>query len=488
MEHTIKSFKEYIQYTEKYRGNSYFRGQADASWDITPSISRHDSTVLSINDELELVKNRILKGNEKLPFLQIPKHLATLFRMQHYGDKTRICDLTTSNLSALLFATIEHWSKDGSVFIIDNSSAVNANGKEMQLFSKVISGEYDLATFQNEIDQYRDVITILTSNYIVKHKEMLFNNSRSFRQGGTGIVFGFGYKDWELTLTGNSDISNVIREKIIIPCHVKEEMVHELKKLGFTKEFLYDESDGFQSEEITLLQIDFTIREGFDSKGKFYKITGKYLVSTIYYEDGDLAIKVSGLHKMLFSKYGDNARIWTLFYYDENDLAINNWLCRSQWKKDVGYELIWSKDYRTRRQFYMNSKVSNDDVIRLVTELIEEVMPYYNDLKKCTENPDYDFNELLELATSMQSKLNKINMKAGDLPASDYNTQKLIESAQLFICDVSNIADHTIMHSNYENQTDGARKHGLRWNFSKCNKSLRGYFVAKDVIVKGLNL
>ena len=363
----------------------------------------------------------------------------------------------------------------------------------MQLFSRVISGEYGLATLQNETEEYKDAITILTNNYIVKHKEMLFSNSRSFRQGGTGIVFGFGYEDGRLTLTGNSDISNFIREKIIIPCHVKGKMIHELKKLGFSKEFLYDESDGFQSEEIALLKKELDVRRGFGSKRSFYKITGKYQVSTLYYDRGDLAIQVLELHKELFSKYGDNARIWTYYYFDEDDLSIANWICRSQWNEDVGYKLIWNKHYRTYRQYHINSKVSNDDVIRLATKLIEEAMPYYNALKKCTENPDYDFNELLGLATSMQSELNKINMKAGDLPASDYNTQKFIESVQLFICDVSNIADHTIMHSNYEKQANEAKKYGLRWNFAECNKSFEGYLAVKNAIsneadsIKGKN-
>ena len=77
--YTIKSFEEYIQYTEKYRGNSYFRGQADASWDITPSISRHYSTVLSINDELELVKERVLEGKRNPLFCEFQNILLLYF-------------------------------------------------------------------------------------------------------------------------------------------------------------------------------------------------------------------------------------------------------------------------------------------------------------------------------------------------------------------------------------------------------------------------
>ena len=337
---TICSFDEYIRYTEKYRGNSYFRGQADASWNITPTISRANSTISSLDDEQRVVADNISEDSSKLSFLRMPIYLASLFRLQHYGTHTRICDLSISNLSALWFAVEGHTSADGAVFILDSTSAVDADGVEMNLFSKVFAGERNIATLQSELGDCGDARTILTRNCIVKHKDMLFNNSRSFRQGGTGIVFGYGLKDGKLSLTDNTDISDFICEKIIIPCHVKQEIYNTLRKLGYSKDALYDESDGYQAEDVSLIQEGFEAHKGIGISGMNYKIEGKYRVSTLYFEPGVLALKITRLYENLFAEYGNNAQIWTFYYFDENDIGNINWICRGEWDKEVGYKLV----------------------------------------------------------------------------------------------------------------------------------------------------
>ena len=128
----------------------------------------------------------------------------------------------------------------------------------------------------------------------------------------------------------------------------------------------------------------------------------------------------------------------------------------------------------------MNSKVASSDVINLTEGLIDEIMPYYEAFVKCVATPDYNFNELLELVLEMRAELTLLNKRAGDIPASDYNTKEFIEAAQLLVFDVYNIAEHTIMHSNYTHQPVATKKRGMDWNFEECRKSLNSYLEAKN--------
>ena len=90
---------------------TWFRGQADFTWNLIPSISRERD---GVDAEIALMKR--FKQNA-MHFLQ--SHPATdwdwLFLMQHYGVPTRLLDWTENPLIGLYFAVNEekHYDKDG---------------------------------------------------------------------------------------------------------------------------------------------------------------------------------------------------------------------------------------------------------------------------------------------------------------------------------------------------------------------------------------
>lgn len=77
----------------------FYRGHADKSWDLTPSIFRSDK---GIKNEHLLFRDMV--AHEPHDFSQCKSALDYLVQMQHYGLPTRLLDVTTNPLVALYFA------------------------------------------------------------------------------------------------------------------------------------------------------------------------------------------------------------------------------------------------------------------------------------------------------------------------------------------------------------------------------------------------
>lgn len=94
----------------------FFRGQANKKWDMKPSIFRE--TYL-IENEDKIIKD--IFTNCPDDFLPTDTLFEKLVKLQHYGCKTRLLDLTTNALVALYFACNEktHQRKHGELIILD---------------------------------------------------------------------------------------------------------------------------------------------------------------------------------------------------------------------------------------------------------------------------------------------------------------------------------------------------------------------------------
>ena len=121
IEHIISNVSDLIKILNKLGipdigKTRFFRGQANKDWIIEPSIFRNKKL---IENEHRIIKD--LLTNCPDDFSPNDTLFEKLVKLQHYGCKTRLLDLTSNALVALYFSCVEksHHHKDGELIILD---------------------------------------------------------------------------------------------------------------------------------------------------------------------------------------------------------------------------------------------------------------------------------------------------------------------------------------------------------------------------------
>jgi len=102
-----------------FQGQPWWRGHADASWRLVPSVHRADH---GPSYEANIAVKFAKRAPTRYPNTPPGDDLASwLFLMQHYGLPTRLLDWTESPLLAAYFAVSEeaHAAKDGALWALD---------------------------------------------------------------------------------------------------------------------------------------------------------------------------------------------------------------------------------------------------------------------------------------------------------------------------------------------------------------------------------
>lgn len=463
----INSFDEYIQRTEELKGKYYFRGQSNSAWDIIPSLFRNSET-LSLINERNTIREKMSESPKQSP-------IEALFHLQHYGKATRFCDVTVSQLSALFFAS--EGETDGAVFVIRKDTAVNLRSCEMDIFGQaLVCNNEKLSDIEIDSRLSFDIGEVLSQNYVVDYKGLGYSNPRAFRQGGTGILFGFSIEGNSISSIGSLNIDDLLVQKIIITKEAKTKILSELRQLGYSKEMLYDNFDeAYHFDNVNISQTSFTIRQRYD-KSWFYKICAEYQINTLYYNRDDLALQISVLYTSFFRLYGDNSRVWTFFYFDENDFASKNWICRGCWDAVNQYEIRWNKGYMAYRLNHFNEQIASKDAIDQMVRLVNEINPIYNRIIEYTSHSNYDIHGFFELINDVQAVVRKISENAGSIPYTDLKNQFLPDIAWRYINNIDWLVGDMLIFSNRTDMKDQT----IRWMLSNtylsaCEKSKMEY-------------
>jgi hypothetical protein len=432
----INSYEEYVAYTETYKNKYYFRGQANKGWNIVPSLFRNSN---DLSKELETIKEEISNSGMDV--------ISTLFKLQHYGTPTRICDLTISPLSALFFSIEDNKQKneDGVVYVIDKARSVTFHSLEIEVFSEALTTDnLSVPALANDCITANDIKTILEQNYIIQYDyRFSYSNPRAILQGGTALLFGFCFEENQINRVGTCNIDDIIMEKIIVPAHIKNEITEKLEEIGFTKDTLYqtfENSANSSNFSLTQVNIDLHRRAGFN------KIVANYQIDKISFNRDELTKRISDIYVNLFSIYGSNARIWLYFYLDENDLVDGNFICRTEWSEDHPYTIKWTKDYYINRMRYINEQISPEEIISSFTSLVGVVSSAYNEIIKIVLQDNYHIDLLFSKIEQYKKSVKKCSCNADDIGKGNVIVEQYSQAAYMFIKDVERLIDDILFY------------------------------------------
>lgn len=461
---TINSFEEFVDYTEKHKNNYLFRGHANKSWEIIPSLFRQ---IELIQDESQSIITEMSAGGLNA--------ISSVFKLQHYGTPTRICDLTISPLSALYFSTEDETQnlEDGVVFVIDKKLAVPSGSYELNIFSRaLIASDLGLDKLTYEKENTEEIESILRKNYIIQYDyKFSYSNHRAMLQGGTALLFGFSFEDGLMNRTGDCKLDDIVVEKIIVPSGLKNEIKKRLFEIGFTKEILYHNFENKCSPNDFEITCDDFV---FNQRANFNKINARYRVDTVHFDRDKLAIQINNIYQELFETYGNNARIWTYFYFDEHDLVDTNWICRTEWKEGTPCNIRWNKDYYFNRMRYINEQISQDEIIERYTPLIAETNMFYSEISKIISSEDYLIHEIVNKIDKHKVKVKDCSNKADDIGKGNPIISQFIDAAYNFVKDVEHFIDEI---TRYINQ--GQKEVLIRY---WCKKIIKDCEKSKDIL------
>ena len=100
-------------------GEVWFRGHANAEWQLTPSLFRFPTHHIFERDVTQEFKRRAIGIIHNAPGES--EYARWLFLMQHHGLKTRLLDWSESALAAFYFAAAPPDSKDGVLYLMSPS-------------------------------------------------------------------------------------------------------------------------------------------------------------------------------------------------------------------------------------------------------------------------------------------------------------------------------------------------------------------------------
>ena len=147
----------------------FFRGQANKKWDMNPSIFREQYL---IENEDKIIKDVLTNCPDD--FLPTDTLFEKLVKLQHYGCKTRLLDLTTNALVALYFACHEkkHHRTNGELIILD---VPNDQIKYFDSDTVAILSAISIQPMNFEITKSIEAANVQKkskeSNYIIKNNE-----------------------------------------------------------------------------------------------------------------------------------------------------------------------------------------------------------------------------------------------------------------------------------------------------------------------------
>jgi hypothetical protein len=219
----MREISEFLKTIDSFGYVNYYRGHADNSWDLLPSLSRTEVSSIDVFNcpNWSDLEREILRAFEKHGCSIIntpPKNsLEWLIHAQHHGLPTRLLDWSSNPLKALFFA-VENPELDCLDGVVFGASVV----------TNFVMDKYV------EIDQHNKIIGFHSSSL----------NKRVTAQEGCFTLTPLP-DDWGDFMKVEADNNSLdYLGRCPIPKENKPALRKQLKKLGVTHQFLFPDLDG----------------------------------------------------------------------------------------------------------------------------------------------------------------------------------------------------------------------------------------------------
>lgn len=213
-----------------------FRGQADESNDLLPSIGRTTANGKALIEE---ERNMIEMAKYKLPtvFMKNLEPIELLALLQHHGIPTRLLDISENALVGLYFACHDDKNtqgKDGEVIVFKNNDLSVANYPLVNTICESYKSEVKLENNQ-------DFLFVYAPSYSLRQNI----------QRGRYILFTDSYEGERRLIKPISKDHNSVALRIIVPAAAKKQIRRDLRLLGVSKELLFLDNADMVCKEIT---------------------------------------------------------------------------------------------------------------------------------------------------------------------------------------------------------------------------------------------
>jgi hypothetical protein len=216
-----------------------FRGQADSSWTLIPSLLRkfkmHNiSSDIALGIQRQLIREFLTKYklfcSHDIPQFEGSYDFNVLAMMQHYSCPTRLLDWTNSPFVALYFAVESSFDVDGALYIFHESLVDKIVREKFNKLSDLptdhILGNLHInsiyaawTTFQTERNIFQQGLFTVSPNMMVDHEVLIDEILTQANQKGHHF-------------------------KLIIPKELKIEFLARLKSMNISADILYRSLDG----------------------------------------------------------------------------------------------------------------------------------------------------------------------------------------------------------------------------------------------------
>ncbi|MGS0706222.1 FRG domain-containing protein [Acinetobacter sp. ANC 3781] len=205
----------------------WYRGQGNKDWNLIPIFLRQNARTSE-----KTIVNRFMQNASMLLENKPNTYFDWMFLMQHYGVPTRLLDWSESPLVALYFAVQGHKEEDGALWILDpillNSSSNVKREGELDFIPSFEDKYLTTYTFQAMED---------TPHIILKPLATIATRNNVRIQAQQGV---FTIHQLDKTPIDELYEKNHVR-KIIIKKEAKEQILGDLKLLGFGRFQLFPE-------------------------------------------------------------------------------------------------------------------------------------------------------------------------------------------------------------------------------------------------------